>query len=142
MSGKKFVYGKGIEAKIEDGKNISYSLFFDGTQNNKTNTEAKLKGESLRKNIYEQGVKSYNARPNRDSLAAEEPEKSVYNSHIYQGGIIKRIKTAPPRKQKSDSYENDYTNIARLFYSYVETKGIQEEIYIEGVGTEYGAEDA
>ena len=141
MSGKKFVYDKGRKENFLDGDNLVFSVFFDGTQNNKTNTESE-KGKDRRKKIEEHGIKSYNARSNRDSLAAEEPEKSVYNSHIYQGGIIKRIKTAPPRKQKSDSYENDYTNIARLFYSYVETKAIQEEIYIECVGTEYGAEDA
>ena len=39
MGGKKFVYDKGIEAKIGEGKNITYSIFFDGTQNNKKNTE-------------------------------------------------------------------------------------------------------
>lgn len=36
---KKFVYDKGIEVKTGEGKNIIYSVFFDGTQNNKTNTE-------------------------------------------------------------------------------------------------------
>ena len=37
--GKTFVYDKRIEAKTGEGKNIIYSVFFDGTQNNKTNTE-------------------------------------------------------------------------------------------------------
>lgn len=37
--GKTFVYDKGIDLKQGKGKNITYSIFFDGTQNNKTNTE-------------------------------------------------------------------------------------------------------
>ena len=39
MSGKKFVYDKGIKENHTDGNNLVFSVFFDGTQNNKTNTE-------------------------------------------------------------------------------------------------------
>ena len=39
MSGKKFVYDKGIKENHTDGNNLVFSVFFDGAQNNKTNTE-------------------------------------------------------------------------------------------------------
>ncbi len=36
---KKFVYDQGVESKSAEGDNITMSIFFDGTQNNKTNNK-------------------------------------------------------------------------------------------------------
>ena len=39
MGGKKFVFDIGRKENYTDGDNLVFSIFFDGTQNNKTNTE-------------------------------------------------------------------------------------------------------
>ena len=137
--GKKFVYDKGPEIKTGEGKNITYSVFFDGTQNNKTNTEA---GTERRDKIEQQGNNEYKKR--FQFLAQEETppvETSAPNNEpIYNLGEIQEV-VVTAYTEKGDSYENDYTNVARLFYSYKEIAGIQEPIYIEGVGTEDNKED-
>lgn len=116
MSGKKFVYDKGRKENFLDGDNLVFSVFFDGTQNNKTNTESE-KGKDRRKKIEEHGIKSYNARLEDNFSVEEEPVKLKDNSPIYGEFKIEEVKLTPV-KEKADSYENDYTNIARLFYSY------------------------
>jgi hypothetical protein len=44
-------------------------------------------------------------------------------------------------KRDGDSYENDYTNVARLWEGYANKTGKQERIYIEGAGTEDHKDD-
>ncbi|RZJ41927.1 MAG: hypothetical protein EOO19_14165, partial [Chryseobacterium sp.] len=140
--GKKFVYDKGPDIKTGEGRNITYSVFFDGTQNNKTNTEA---GKERRDKIEKQGNENY---LRRFQFLAEEneeptPERSIpSNEPVYvtpESNLEEVVITS--YTEKGDSYENDYTNIARLWKSYKEIGGVQEPIYIEGVGTEDNKED-
>ena len=131
---KKFVYDKGPAIKTGEGKNITYSVFFDGTQNNKKNTEI---GKMRRDEIERRGNESYKRRY---QFLAEDPipEPTIpSNEPIYEGGTIEEVKIVG-LIEAGDSYENDYTNVARLFYSYKEIEDIQEPIYIEGVGTTDG----
>ncbi|MBB6498443.1 T6SS phospholipase effector Tle1-like catalytic domain-containing protein [Pedobacter cryoconitis] len=83
------VFGKPEEMKFTtvDEIDIVIGVFFDGTLNNKYNTEHKDAGKG------------------------------------------------------KGSYGNDYSNVARLFYSYKE-KGYTVSTYIEGIGTEDGESDS
>jgi hypothetical protein len=139
MGGKKFVYDKGKKENFIDGDNLVISVFFDGTQNNKTNTEA---GKDRRDKIEKQGNENYK-RHFEFLVEDPPPEPSVpSNGPTYNGGVLQEVKiTLTHIEEKTDSYENDYTNVARLWKSYDVVEGIQEAIYIEGVGTEDNKED-
>lgn len=142
--GKAFVYNSGRAEHVAGVKeNITFSVFFDGTQNNKTNTEitavgtnpdGTIVGNEKRRSIQERNLQRY------DDFMNPIPEIEIKNSTIennepiYYGGTLKEV-TVTGIKEKDDSYENEYTNVARLYYAYKEEKGVKEKIYIEGVGT-------
>lgn len=79
------------EDSLSNSINVRLNLFFDGTTNNKTNTEA---------------------RSNKS------PE------YIKEGN------------KNDDSFENDYTNVARGFDAVDPNAENQIRVYIEGIGTE------
>jgi len=141
---KKFVYDKGPQEKPTEGKHIIISVFFDGTQNNKTNTENPTKGKPQRDFWMERDKLHYDEflHPIPKAEEVEKVEElEVINPNKE---VVYEIKGSSELKEiviqgfgrDGDSYENDYTNIARLFYGCVEKKGQQECIYIEGAGTE------
>ncbi len=77
---------------------IRIGVFFDGTMNNRTNTNARLG-------------------------TAEDKAKAAKAYKNYGGG--------------NSSYENDWSNIARLETAYTENLGqFVSKVYIEGIGTE------
>ena len=82
------------EDSLKNSINVSLNLFFDGTQNNKTNTDAK--------------------KSNSKDHAA----------YIKEGN------------KNDDSFENDYTNVARGYDAIDPDKENQAAVYIEGIGTE------
>ncbi|MBV6881793.1 hypothetical protein AXA65_17090 [Chryseobacterium sp. FP211-J200] len=128
---KTFVYDKAVALQSSDGKNITLSVFFDGTQNNKTNTEI---GEKRRKAIEEQGIQNYkNHFEKTDSDPA--PNNPPTNSDPTYGTIPLEEVVITAIAEKGDSYENDYTNVARLWKSYDVSENIHDRIYVEGVGT-------
>lgn len=69
---------------------LTLNIFFDGTTNNKTNTEAREKNDS-----------AYQKNSNK----------------------------------KDDSYENDFTNVARAYDAVSVDDPKQKSVYVEGVGT-------
>jgi Uncharacterized alpha/beta hydrolase domain (DUF2235) len=73
--------------------NVNLNIFFDGTGNNKTNTEA------------------------RDENSPKHEDYKKYSN------------------QFDDSYENDYTNVARGFNAINPTAEKQVAVYVEGMGT-------
>lgn len=79
---------------LSNSINVRLNLFFDGTQNNKTNTEAR----------------------NSDSRN--------HNAYIKDGN------------KNDDSFENDYTNVARGYDAIDSDAENQAAVYIEGIGTE------
>lgn len=133
---KKLVYDKGPEEKPTEGKNLTISVFFDGTQNNRTNTENKVKGESKRSVFMEEDVYRYNDIMNPEPQTGELkiPKATKEVTYVIDKPLEEVVVNGFVRH--GDSYENDYTNVARLFYGYVEKAGKQECIYIEGAGTE------
>ncbi|MDQ6469803.1 DUF2235 domain-containing protein [Flavobacterium sp. LHD-80] len=78
------------EDKMSNRLELTLNIFFDGTTNNRNNTEAREK-----------------------------------NINAYQDNSNK----------KDDSYENDYTNIARAYDAASVKETMQKSVYIEGVGT-------
>lgn len=82
------------EDTLSNSINVNLNIFFDGTQNNKANTEAK----------------------NANS--------SNHQSYIKEGN------------KNDDSFENDYTNVARGYDAIDSNAENQVAVYIEGIGTE------
>ncbi|GAA4773946.1 MULTISPECIES: T6SS phospholipase effector Tle1-like catalytic domain-containing protein [Flavobacterium] len=82
------------EDTLSNSINVNLNLFFDGTQNNKTNTEAR------------------------------NPNSSNHQAYIKKGN------------KNDDSFENDYTNVARGFDAIDSDAENQIAVYIEGIGTE------
>lgn len=76
--------------KLKNTLKLTLNIFFDGTTNNRTNTEAREKNKT-----------SYQEESNK----------------------------------KDDSYENDYTNVARGYDAASVKESTQKSVYIEGVGT-------
>lgn len=82
------------EDTLSNSINVNLNLFFDGTQNNKTNTEAR----NVNSNNHQTYVKVGN--------------------------------------KNDDSFENDYTNVARMLDAVDPNLENQVRVYIEGIGTE------
>jgi uncharacterized protein (DUF2235 family) len=82
------------EDTLSNSINVNLNLFFDGTQNNKTNTEAR------------------------------NPSSSNHQAYIKTGN------------KNDDSFENDYTNVARGYDAVDPNAENQVAVYIEGIGTE------
>ena len=104
--GQTYVYNSGSYNGAEDGViEIEQGLFFDGTNNNHRNVE-------IRKKV--QKIEEYQDQSKPENIATEK-EKDIYSSS----------------KLFDDSYENDFSNVARLW------RGVDQEkygIYIEGIG--------
>ena len=84
---------------LSTGINVSLNLFFDGTQNNKNNTEAR------------------------------DPNSKNHQSYLKTGN------------KKDDSFENDYTNVARGFDAINPEAINQVAVYVEGMGTQNDKKD-
>ncbi|WP_426485464.1 phospholipase effector Tle1 domain-containing protein [Flavobacterium sp. 2] len=82
------------EDSLNNTINVSLNIFFDGTQNNKTNTDAK------------------------------KPDSKDHDAYLKVGN------------KEDDSFENDYTNVARGYDAIDPTADFQKRLYIEGIGTE------
>lgn len=101
----KIVSNRAPVTDTTDGVNVRVSLFFDGTNNNKYNTESRLENEKMTRG------ENFNK------------EKSdVYQKH-----------------EGTDSYENDFSNVSRLFQFHQEdvsdAKNKVAAEYVEGIAT-------
>lgn len=92
-------------------KNLKIALFFDGTSNNKDNVEARELYTSL--NVDKSNYKQVYANTQDDK---ERRQLEAYHNH-----------------GKDDSYQNDKSNVAKLWDSY---KTRPKSVYVEGIGTE------
>ena len=109
----------------ENSVNVYVGMFFDGTGNNRFNSEY----------LYYNRVKS-----NKDSIPAIDIEDS-FPAKILVNGVVKDVKITD-----RDSYWNPYSNVVKLHDIYREEKGrlIDEKSkenyyilkqYVEGIGT-------
>ncbi|WP_018344293.1 PAAR-like protein [Cytophaga aurantiaca] len=110
-----------VEEDIEEKVSIAISVFFDGTGNNKNNTEARLEYD-----------KKMRHKPYNDKVWPYDATKASY----YEASSNKT----------NDSYENDLSNVARLFKYYEEdtthATNRRGSVYVEGIGTlDYKSDD-
>ncbi|MEX6687662.1 DUF2235 domain-containing protein [Danxiaibacter flavus] len=114
MSYTSFVYDISEIEKLTVGTiDVIVALFFDGTQNNRNNTNAKQKYVHLKERNIKKGAS-----------IEEEKQAQAYDDY---------------GNKDDDSYENDLSNIARLeaYYPKLESEDcVTDSIYIEGIGTE------
>lgn len=87
-------YEANEQNSVSPGKDYTLNVFFDGTQNNKSNTQSRL---------------------NKGTLG-----KVPYDKHS---------------NKKDDSYENDYSNVAREYDAIDTNQPLTTTIYVEGIGT-------
>ncbi len=103
------------EEEKDEFVNITISVFFDGTNNNKYNTEARLE--------YKNKV---------DGKPFDHVKAGYYEA-------------SADIKENKDSYSNDFSNVARLYKYYEENDSdltdLRGSIYVEGIGTETYEED-
>ncbi|MFZ4863350.1 phospholipase effector Tle1 domain-containing protein [Sphingobacterium sp. Mn56C] len=114
-----FVYNSGVPLHSKEAKHLSFGIFFDGTSNNRNNTE-------IRKKV--QKVDEYEDQTIDANIATAEEHK------IYRAKGMKRSwKTLWLQRREADnSFANDFTNVARLSFCTEE----KYTVYVEGIGTE------
>jgi len=114
-----FVYNRGVPLHSKEAKHLSFGIFFDGTGNNRRNTE-------IRKKV--QQVDEYADQTNLANVATAEEHK-IYRTK----GMQRTWKTLWLQRREADnSFANDFTNVARLSFC-TENK---YTVYVEGIGTE------
>lgn len=115
---KTFVYNTGNAKPAANEEHLQLGVFFDGTSNNRRNTE-------IRKKI--QKVDEYADQNKLDNRASTE-EIKIYQSK----GMERTYKNLWTKKKESEnSFANDFTNVSRLLFV---TKK-ENSLYIEGIGT-------
>ncbi len=117
----------------DDSINITVGMFFDGTGNNRENTESRLLDEK-KQNALNNGEKS-------PLTPGEEKKASKYRAESWIPFNDEQVK----KHSDSSSYENDYSNVSRLEEYYDEDRDIEKhkyaKVYIEGIGTGNGGSD-
>ncbi len=131
------------EFVASDSSNVTVGMFFDGTGNNRENTESKLlfkrqdKGEELSLEDQEKADKYID---HKATLI------DIIKNIDYNSTLIDIIKNKGFNIRRTGSYDNDYSNIARLAKYYEEDKDkdakqAQLKVYVEGIGTTNGGDD-
>jgi hypothetical protein len=93
---------------------VEIGVFFDGTGNNMANTDA----------------------------TASSIEQNIDLNKLFQNERVKQRNDALNKVIGDSSYGNEYTNVARLFkYADYKADKYQDQLYVEGIGTEAGKED-
>ena len=121
--GYTFVYNSGnYQPTKKDEMQLSFGLFFDGTNTNAFNTRARKRTYQLEE--YEDQSKPENRATALDKALTEAHSKGEeYNKITLQKQI------------KDNSYNTDFSNVARQFLGVKDSK-VYEAIYIEGIGTQ------
>jgi len=124
------------ELTPDDSINVTVGMFFDGTGNNRKNTESRLLDER-RETDKEAGRES--------SLTPEEEEKAD-EYRTWSWNPVKLWNGEQVKKYGDDSsYENDYSNVSRLEEYYDDKKKKEKhkyyKVYVEGIGTTDGGKD-
>ena len=119
--GYTFVYNSGnYQPTKKEEMQLSFGLFFDGTNTNAFNTRARKRTYQLEE--YEDQSKPENRATALDKALTETHSKGEERNRITQKMQI-----------KDNSYNTDFSNVARQFL------GVDKEnygIYIEGIGTQ------
>jgi hypothetical protein len=127
MTGIAKIGPAGGEKKVKNTSipNVTIGIFFDGTLNNKNNTEARVESQKM----------------DADTKKSAATQKYNVPTQKYNYDAVSAYESNKDGKDKADdSYENDLSNVARLFDYYntsvPETPNEKRlSIYIEGIGT-------
>lgn len=123
-----FVYNSGSYTNESENEilNLEFGLFFDGTANNLYNTDARkymLYEEKFhKKELSEEGEKEIRR------IWEEYPEEGT-RTYKY---TRKELRKGYNNHKEEISYENDHTNVARM---YLHSERNNYAIYVEGIGT-------
>lgn len=151
--GKTFAYNTGErDDEQDDVINLQFGVFFDGTANNKFNTD--LRGK-VQENYSRQDekfnqeqvlneragtkYKDYSSY-DRFKVISEDSIRSTSATRDYKFESKEEKKGYEERgfQEAGTSYANDYTNVARMYDS---SEKDDYAIYIEGIGTNKYQED-
>lgn len=121
------------ESIPDDSINLTVGMFFDGTGNNRENTESRLLDEKKQQAL---------ANGDKSPLSVDEEKKA----NKYRGQSWNPFKDEQVKKRSdSSSYENDYSNVSRLEEYYDENRDTDmhkyKKVYVEGIGTANGGDD-
>jgi len=103
------------ESTTEESVNITAAVFFDGTANNRENTNIRLEYEKMKR------------------------------GELYDKELVKKYHDFWWGTNKTGSYDNDHSNISRIEPAYDAVDKEREKkisIYIEGIGTENEGSDS
>lgn len=136
-----FVYNTGNAKAAIDELHLEFGMFFDGTLNNKRNTELRekyrdganhiedgddqetvLRKEEAIKETRKKQEKEYSKLKNKD-ISEDDSEYERYLKSAHQGWLDK--------KGVDNSFSNDNTNVARMWKCCDEVYAT----YVEGIGT-------
>jgi hypothetical protein len=104
--------GGEVRQKTITSIDVTIALFFDGTSNNKANTD--------QHNAY---IKLTNKQAAGTALTTD--EQTALKNNVYKKNTA-----------ELSSYENDYSNVVRLYLNYKSNNQYQFAKYIEGIGTD------
>ena len=126
-----------------------FGIFIDGTLNNRLNTEARLAYEKMQRrpssiSASEREAASHYSPGGGFGLFGREAKrqrKEAYDNWVAGRPYDKDL--AADYEGKDDSYENDLSNVARLYKHYEEEREERRfKVYTEGIGTtDYGSDD-
>ncbi len=120
----------------DDSVNVYVGVFFDGTANNRDNTNSRLAYESIEARKKQSKGETLTAKEIKAANSYKGTKQEKDAAKAYEGWLW---------GTKSGSYDNDKSNIARMetFYNDKTTdKVIQTHVYIEGAGTKSGSKDS
>lgn len=154
-----FVYNSGeLEPTQKDSIEMEFGLFFDGTTNNRLHTDARKlvkisqiqpldvmkdffaekRPQKTQPKIPEIGALEETLDPNKILTPQAKKEMIRINRDYDKKRQEELRKIYHKNTEKESSYENDHTNVARMFICCEQDK---YGIYIEGVGTENEKKD-
>jgi len=125
------------EELIEDDSiDVTVGMFFDGTGNNRKNTESRLLDETREADL----------KAGKESSLTTEEEEKADEYRTWSWNPVKLYKGEQVKKYGEDSsYENDYSNVSRLEEYYDDEKEEEKhtyyKVYVEGIGTIDGGSD-
>lgn len=118
--GQTFLYNSGKAEVEKKNLEVTFGVFIDGTLNNKANTKLRFKVKGIADPLREQG----------ESAATTAAERKAYHdaTDTYAIADWARRQIDIGGYGSDTSYENDYTNVARLWFCTQE----KYQAYIEG----------
>lgn len=131
MAKKKFAYNDGESKKIAKNIELEFGIFIDGTLNNKTNTENRIKYRNKGKEELTDPQIKKSVEADEAAYEKLEIKKITEKSTEKQKYLIASHRNRLDKMGTDNSFSNDYTNVARMWGCC----NPKYAIYVEGMGT-------